>query len=229
MSLPEKLSLNVLYIDNHLIAVAKPPGLSTQSESPDHPSLLETTRQWIKQKFNKPGKVYLGLVHRLDRPVAGAIVFARTSKAASRLSKQLREHKIKKTYAAIVEGEPKNPSDSLTHYLRKEKSLKATVFPRPTDDAKIAELSYSVRESLTNKSIIEIELITGRFHQIRAQLAFIGHPIIGDKKYGARSELPGNQIALYSERLAFRQPITDKEIVIECPPPEHWALALEEF
>jgi 23S rRNA pseudouridine1911/1915/1917 synthase len=224
--LSKKHPLNVLYIDNHLIAVAKPPGLSTQSESPEHPSLLGITRQWIKQKFNKPGKVYLGLVHRLDRPVAGAIVFARTSKAASRLSRQIREHRIKKFYAAIVEGIPQNSNDSLTHYLRKEKSLKATVFPRPANDAKIAELTYSVKESLPKKSILKIELITGRYHQIRAQLSFIGHPIVGDKKYGARSELPGNQIALFSERLAFSHPITDKEIVIECPPPEHWELAL---
>jgi 23S rRNA pseudouridine1911/1915/1917 synthase len=229
VSHPHERPLNVLYIDNHIIGVAKPPGLSTQSESADHPSLLESTRSWIKKEFNKPGKVYLGLVHRLDRPVAGAIVFARTSKAASRLSRQLREHKIKKTYSAIVEGIPKEHNTSLTHYLRKEKTLKATVFPRPTNDAKMAELSYSVRESLTKKSILDIELITGRYHQIRAQLAFIGHPIIGDKKYGAHTELPENQIALYSEKLVFSHPITDKEIIIECPPPEHWALALEEF
>ncbi|MGV7222557.1 MAG: RluA family pseudouridine synthase [Nitrospinales bacterium] len=223
MILSKQPPLNVLYIDNHLIVVAKPPGLSTQSESPEHPSLLEITRQWIKQKFNKPGKVYLGLVHRLDRPVAGAIVFARTSKAASRLSKQLREHAIKKTYAAIVEGAPQKSCDTLTHYLRKEKTLKATVFPRPTKDAKIAELTYSVKQLLPKKSILEIELITGRFHQIRAQLSFIGHPIVGDVKYGASTPLPENQIALYSANLTFRHPISNEEITIECPPPDHFS------
>lgn len=228
MILQKKQPLNILYIDNHLIAVAKAPGLSTQSESADHPSLLEITRQWIKQKFNKPGKVYLGLVHRLDRPVAGAIVFARTSKAASRLSQQLREHGVKKIYRAIVEGSPQKKDESLIHYLRKEKSLKATVFPRPTQDAKMAELTYSVKKSLLKKSVLEIELKTGRFHQIRAQLSFIGHPIIGDLKYGGHSSLPGNQIALYSERLVFHHPISDEEIVIACPPPDHWEFALKE-
>ena len=220
-------SLNILYLDNHLIAVAKPPGLPTQSESMDRPSLLELTRQWVKLEFKKPGKAYLGLVHRLDSPVAGAVLFARTTKAASRLSRQFRERSVKKFYRAIVEGIPQAKHGSLTHYLRKEKSLKSTVFPRPTPDAKIAEMTYTIEESLSNKSILEIELKTGRFHQIRAQLSFLGHPIIGDLKYGASTALPENNIALYACKLIFHHPISDKEIVIESPQPNHWAMALK--
>jgi 23S rRNA pseudouridine1911/1915/1917 synthase len=219
--------LNVLYLDNHLIAIAKPPGLPTQSESMDRTSLLELTRQWVKLEFKKPGKAYLGLVHRLDSPVAGAVLFARTTKAASRLSRQFRERSVKKSYRAIVEGRPQSTHGSLTHYLRKEKSLKATVFPRPTPDAKKAELTYAIEESLTNKSILEIGLKTGRFHQIRAQLSFMGHPIVGDLKYGASTALPEKHIALYASRLILHHPISGEEIVIECPPPTHWAMVLK--
>lgn len=220
--------LNVLYLDNHLIAVAKPPGLPTQSESIDRPSLLELTRQWVKLEFKKPGKAFLGLVHRLDSPVAGVALFARTTKAASRLSRQFRERSVKKFYRAIVEGKPQPERGDLTHYLRKEKSLKATVFPRPAPDAKKAELTYAVTESLATKSVLEIELKTGRFHQIRAQLSFMGHPIVGDLKYGASTTLLEKHIALYAEKLIFHHPVSGKEIVIECPPPTHWAIALEE-
>ena len=220
--------LNVLYLDNHLIAIAKPPGLPTQSESMDRTSLLELTRQWVKLEFKKPGKAYLGLVHRLDSPVAGAVLFARTTKAASRLSRQFRERSVKKSYRAIVEGRPQSMHGSLTHYLRKEKSLKATVFPRPAPNAKKAELTYAITKSLANKSVLEVELKTGRFHQIRAQLAFLGHPIIGDMKYGAAAALPEKYIALYASRLVFQHPISGEETVIECPPPTHWAMALKE-
>ena len=220
-------SLNILFLDNHLIAVAKPSGLPTQSESKDRPSLLELTRQWVKVEFRKPGKAYLGLVHRLDSPVAGAVIFARTSKAASRLSRQFRERSVKKFYRAIVEGRPQPECGDLTHYLRKEKSLKATVFPRPAPDAKKAELAYAITKSLPNKSVLEVELKTGRFHQIRAQLAFMGHPVIGDLKYGASSALPEKNIALYAEKLIFHHPVSDEEPAIECPPPAYWAMALK--
>ena len=137
----------IIFSDNHLIAVNKPAGLLTQSNTRDSPSLLEITRQWIRDEHNKPGKVYLGLLHRLDRPVAGVVLFARTSKAADRLSRQFREHTVQKIYRACVEGVPEKKEDSLVNYLRKEKSRKATVFPRPTPDAKKAELTYRVMRS----------------------------------------------------------------------------------
>ena len=141
-------TLNVLYIDNHLIAVNKPAGLLTENAHTGDGSLLEETRQWISKKYNKPGNIFLGLVHRLDRNVSGVILLARTSKSASRLSKQFREGLPKKVYRAIVLGKPKVGQTTLVHYLRKEKSLKTTVFPRETPFAKRSELSYEVIDSL---------------------------------------------------------------------------------
>ncbi len=183
---------------------------------------MDQVKDWIKTEYKKPGKVFLGLVHRLDRPVSGIVVFARTSKGASRLSEQFRKQTTKKTYRALVEGTPQPPQASLKHYLRKEKSLKATVVPRATPNAKEALLDYEVIETLQNTSLVDIHLHTGRFHQIRAQRAFIGHPIVGDKKYGAHSALPEGQIALHALRMLFNHPTSKEEIIIDCPPP-HWA------
>jgi len=183
---------------------------------------MDQVKDWIKTEYKKPGKVFLGLVHRLDRPVSGIVVFARTSKGASRLSEQFRKQTTKKIYRALVEGTPQSQQASLTHYLRKEKSLKATVFPRATPNAKEALLDYEVIETLQNTSLLDIHLHTGRFHQIRAQLAFIGHPIVGDKKYGAHSALPEGQIALHAQRMLFNHPASKEEIIIDCPPPKNW-------
>jgi len=216
----EAQSLHILHVDNHLIAVHKPAGVLTQSDVRGAPNLLDQTRDWIKREFNKPGNVYLGLVHRLDRPVAGVVVFARTSKAASRLSEQFRNNTVRKVYRACVEGVPEKTTGRLVHYLRKEKSMKATVFPRPTPDAKQAELTYTVLEERGETSILEIELHTGRFHQIRAQLAFIGHPIVGDTKYRAQTSLPENRIALYAHRLIIQHPTTGETLTLESHPPE---------
>lgn len=218
----EAQSLHILHVDNHLIAVHKPAGKLTQSDVRGAPNLLDQTRDWIKREFNKPGKVYLGLVHRLDRPVAGIVVFARTSKAASRLSEQFRDNTARKVYRACVEGVPKKTTGRLVHYLRKEKSMKATVFPRPTPDAKQAELTYTVLEERGETSILEVELHTGRFHQIRAQLAFIGHPIVGDIKYRAKTLLPENRIALCAHRLIIQHPTTGETLTLESPPPKGW-------
>ena len=183
---------------------------------------MDQVKDWIKTEYKKPGKVFLGLVHRLDRPVSGVVVFARTSKGASRLSEQFRKKTTKKIYRALVEGTPQSQQASLTHYLRKEKSLKATVFPRATPNTKEALLDYEVIETLQNTSLLDIHLHTGRFHQIRAQLAFIGHPIVGDKKYGAHSALPEGQIALHAQRMLFNHPASKEEIIIDCPPPKNW-------
>ncbi len=215
--------LRILFQDNHCIAVYKPPGLLTQSDQSREPSLLEQVRDWIKSEHGKPGNVYLGMVHRLDRPVAGAVLFAKTSKAASRLSEQIRERKAGKFYRAVVEGTPDPPASELVHYLCKQRSLKATVFPREAPDAKRAELSYRVLESAGGRSELEILLKTGRFHQIRAQLGFIGHPVVGDVKYGAQDPLPEGRIALYAQKLIFRHPVTKENLTIESPPPPEWA------
>lgn len=212
----------IIFIDNHLIAVTKPAGLLTQPDRNTDESLIDQTRQWIKEKYNKPNNIFLGLVHRLDRNVSGVVLFARTSKAASRLSKQFREGTPKKHYRAIVLGKLKEEHTTLVHYLRKEKSLRATVFPRETPAAKRSELSYEVINSLENKSLLEVSLSTGRFHQIRAQMAFIGHPIIGDVKYGAPEPLPNQEIALYAHKLVFSHPVSNEEITLTAPEPKTW-------
>ena len=212
----------IIFIDNHLIAVTKPAGLLTQPDRNTDESLIDQTRQWLKEKYNKPNNIFLGLVHRLDRNVSGVVLFARTSKAASRLSKQFREGTPKKHYRAIVLGKLKEEHTTLVHYLRKEKSLRATVFPRETPTAKRSELSYEVINSLENKSLLEVSLSTGRFHQIRAQMAFIGHPIIGDVKYGAPEPLPNQEIALYAHKLVFSHPVSNKEITLTAPEPKTW-------
>lgn len=212
----------IIFIDNHLIAVTKPAGLLTQPDRNTDESLIDQTRQWIKEKYNKPNNIFLGLVHRLDRNVSGVVLFARTSKAASRLSKQFREGTPKKNYRAIVLGKLKEEHTTLVHYLRKEKSLRATVFPRETPTAKRSELSYEVINSLENKSLLEVSLSTGRFHQIRAQMAFIGHPIIGDVKYGAPESLPNQEIALYAHKLVFSHPVSNEEITLTAPEPKTW-------
>ena len=161
--------LNVLFLDNHLIVVYKDFGVLAQADQPGGDSLIEQVKTYLKDKFNKPGNVFLGLVHRLDRPVAGVMVFARTSKAASRLSQQFRERTPEKRYRAVIQGTPDESSATLVHFLRKEKSFKATVFPRPAPESKRAELSYSVESIVQSNAILDIELKTGRFHQIRGQ------------------------------------------------------------
>ncbi len=216
--------LKVLFLDNHLIVVYKDFGVLAQADQPGGDSLIEQVKTYLKEKFNKPGNVFLGLVHRLDRPVAGVMVFARTSKAASRLSQQFREGTPEKRYRAVIQGTPDETSATLVHFLRKEKSLKATVFPRSAPESKRAELSYSVESIVQSNAILDIELKTGRFHQIRSQLAFIGHPILGDKKYGAQHYLSEQRIALYASSITFEHPITKKKMTVESPVPAGWPL-----
>ena len=222
MTSPQSEIPSVLYLDNHLIAVCKPAGILTQADDSGDESLMDKVKVWIKTEFNKPGNVFLGLIHRLDRNVSGVVLFARTTKGASRLSEQFRNKTIEKIYRAIVEGKPKSEQASLSHHLRKEKTLKSTVFQRPGKDTKHAELEYKMLKNYEGTSILEIKLHTGRFHQIRAQLAFIGHPVLGDNKYGALTPLPERQIALYAHRLIFKHPISKEKICIESPPPPFW-------
>jgi len=218
-------SPNILYLDNHLIAVCKPSGILTQADDSGSESLMEQVKAWIKTEFNKPGNVFLGLIHRLDRNVSGVVLFARTSKAASRLSAQFREKTTQKIYRAIVEGKPNPNQATLSHHLRKEKSLKSTVFKRSGKNTQHAELEFITLENYESSSLLEIKLHTGRFHQIRAQLASIGHPISGDKKYGATTTLADRQIALYAHRLTFEHPISKEEVCVESQPPTFWPLS----
>jgi 23S rRNA pseudouridine1911/1915/1917 synthase len=219
---PQDEVLNILYLDNHLIAVCKPAGVLTQADDSGDESLMDQVKAWIKTEFNKPGNVFLGLIHRLDRNVSGVVLFARTSKGASRLSEQFRDKTTEKIYRAIVEGKPEPEQASLSHHLRKEKTLKSTVFPRSGKDTQHAELEYKTLKSDESTSRLEIKLHTGRFHQIRAQFAFIGHPVLGDKKYGAVTTLPERQIALYAHRLIFKHPISKEKVCVESPPPPFW-------
>jgi len=222
LTFPNESSLNILYLDNHLIAVCKPAGVLTQANDSGSESLMDQVKAWLKKEYSKPGNVFLGLIHRLDRNVSGVVLFARTSKGASRLSMQFREKTTQKLYRAVVEGKPNPAHSTLTHHLRKERSLKSTVFKRPGKDTKLAELEYKILENYESSSLLEITLHTGRFHQIRAQLSFIGHPILGDKKYGAATDLPDRKIALYAHRLNFQHPTSKEELCVESPPPPNW-------
>ncbi len=209
----------VLHLDNHLIAVWKPAGLLTQGDRSGDPNLLDEVKGWIGRKFDKPGNVFLGLLHRLDRQVAGVVLFARTSKAASRLSAQFREHTIEKTYWALVQGGPVEPaSGRLTHFIEDhEQRAGVTAHSNPGPRRKEARLQYRVFSTAGDVSAIELTLETGRKHQIRAQLSAVGHPILGDFAYGARRAFEGDQIALVAKRLAFAHPVSKQVLTVEAP------------
>jgi len=207
--------LKVLYEDNHLIAVFKPAGVLVQGDETGDKCLMDEVKEYLKKKYNKPGNVFLGLLHRLDRPVSGVILFAKTSKGASRLSEQIRNYKVKKVYQALVEGKPKNKQGILINYLKKDEQKNfVTVFDAPTDGALKAELDYEV----IGDNLLQINLKTGRPHQIRAQLAHIGHPIVGDTKYGSKKRYKDGQIALCATELTFETATTKevKNIKVDC-------------
>ncbi|MDQ3073098.1 MAG: RNA pseudouridine synthase [Bacteroidota bacterium] len=205
----------VLYLDNHLIAVHKPAGLPVQADDTGDISLFEMTKQYVKEKFNKPGRVYLGMVHRIDRPVTGLVLFARTDKAASRLSAMFRDHKLEKTYLAIIENKPPRENDSLVHYLsRNAKENRSYAFDREKPDTKRAELSYNLVRESGRIYMLEVNPLTGRHHQIRAQLARMGCPIMGDVKYGASSVMEDRSIGLLARRLSLMHPVQKTPLVI---------------
>lgn len=208
--------LNVLYEDNHLIAVFKPAGLLVQGDASGAISLMDIVKDYLKEKYNKPGDVFLGLVHRLDRPVAGIVLFAKTSKGASRVSEQFREHEVSKIYTAVLEGELSKKEGSLEVYIKKDEKLrKAYVFDEVTQDAQKASLSYKVLRRENDRTWAQIELHTGRFHQIRATFAHIGYPILGDGKYGSKMKYQEGKIALCATELSFKTATDPKEIRLQ--------------
>jgi 23S rRNA pseudouridine1911/1915/1917 synthase len=214
--------LDVLYEDNHLLAINKPALLPTMGVAADVPSLLTEAKEYIRHKFAKPGEVYLGIVSRLDAPVTGVVLIARTSKAAARLSEMFRRRDVEKTYWALVEGRVDPASGTLVHYLRKdERHRKVLVATASTADSQRAELNYRTLQFVKGFTRLEIELLTGRKHQIRVQLADAFSPVVGDRKYGSRRTFP-HGIALHSRRLAFEHPVKKSPVEIVAPLPAAW-------
>jgi 23S rRNA pseudouridine1911/1915/1917 synthase len=211
----------VLYEDNHLLAVYKPSGLLVQGDRTGDVCLLDLAKQWIKERYRKPGKVFLAMVHRLDRPVAGVVVFARTSKAAGRLSRQFRERSVDKHYLAVVQGKVLQPSARLVHHIER-RARQSRVVGRPTQLSQEARLHYTCLGSDGWTSLLQISLETGRRHQIRIQLSALGHPILGDLRYGAAEPLPERQIALLARHLAVDHPTRNERLTLTCPIPLAW-------
>ncbi len=219
-------NLDVLYEDNHLLIVNKKVGDIVQGDKTGDKPLSEIAKGYIKKKHNKPGNVFLGVVHRLDRPTSGVIIFARTSKALERLNKMLRDKQIKKTYWAIVKNQPNKTEDTLIHFLKKNpKNNKSTVFSKMTEGSKRAILHYKVAKKLDNYYLLEIDLETGRHHQIRAQLSAIGSPIKGDLKYGFNRSNKNGGIDLHAKEIEFIHPISKEHVFLEAPVPKDtiWA------
>ena len=213
--------MTVLYEDNHIIAVNKTCNEIVQGDKTGDTPLSEIVKAYIKDKYNKPGEVFLGVTHRLDRPTSGVVLFARTSKALTRLNEMFKSHeKIKKTYWAIVQNAPKQPQARLENWLvRNEKQNKSYIASPNAKDAKLAILTYTTIATSDNYTLLEIQLETGRHHQIRCQLAAIGCPIKGDLKYGAKRSNPDGGISLHARKIAFVHPVSKQEICITAPIP----------
>ncbi len=213
--------LNVMYEDNHLLIVEKPPNLLTQGDATGDPCLADEAKDYLKEKYNKPGEVYLGLVHRLDRPVGGLVALARTSKAASRLSEQLRTHAMQREYLAVVHGAVLEENGTCTDELLDENGTVRCV-PQGTDGAKPAVLHWRTLGTWENRALLHIQLETGRKHQIRVQLQHMGHPIVQDMRYGI--DPPGEPIALWGAVLTLVHP-TRKEVMKFLSRPQGGAFA----
>jgi len=209
------MNLNVLYEDNHLIAVFKPAGVLVQGDETGDRSLMDDVKEYLKEKYNKPGNVFLGLIHRIDRPVSGVVLFAKTSKGASRLSEQFRDHKAKKVYEAWVEGVPRqNQGTLIDNVIHFEKGNVGKVVRRGARGAERAELSYEVVESKLKFSKLKINLRTGKHHQIRIQLSHMGNPVVGDRKYGGKYLLPEGEILLRAIEISFHTATSEEKITV---------------
>lgn len=216
-----KNNLQVIHEDNHLIVVNKRVGDIVQGDKTGDKPLSEVVKEYIKDKYNKPGEVFLGVVHRLDRPTTGIVVFARTSKALSRMNELFSNRETQKTYWAVVKNKPEKSQDKLVHYIkRNEKNNTSKAHQNEVPDSKLASLEYKIIKELTNYTALEIELHTGRHHQIRAQLAAIGSPIKGDLKYGFDRSNPDGGIHLHARKLCFTHPVSKEAITIIAPTPD---------
>ncbi|SDZ75990.1 23S rRNA pseudouridine1911/1915/1917 synthase [Porphyromonadaceae bacterium KH3R12] len=212
--------MTVLYEDNHIIIVNKAPGEIVQGDKTGDKPLSEMVKEYLKEKYNKPGNVFCGVTHRLDRPTSGAVVFAKTSKALSRLNDMFRDGEVDKTYWAIVKDRPPKEEDHLIHYLIKnEKTNKSNAYTSEKPHTKKAVLHYRLIAASQNYCLLEIDLETGRHHQIRVQLAKIGCPIKGDLKYGAARSNPDGSISLHARTISFIHPVSKEKILVTAPVP----------
>ena len=213
--------MRVLYEDNHLIIVNKAPSEIVQGDKTGDKPLSEVIKEYLKEKYHKPGNVFCGVTHRLDRPTSGVVVFAKTSKALSRLNEIFRNGEVDKTYWAVVKNKPEKEEDRLTHYLIKnEKNNKSTAFDSEKPHTKKAVLHYKLISTSEKYYLLEIDLETGRHHQIRCQLAKIGSPIKGDLKYGAERSNPDGSISLHARTISFIHPVSKEKIEVTAPLPD---------
>lgn len=216
------MKLNVIYEDNHLILVEKPPNILSQSDVTGDKDMVMFVKEYLKEKYHKPGNVYLGLLHRLDRPVGGLLLFAKTSKAAARMTKQIKQHLVKKTYLAVVSGKVFPKTGVFQDYLKKLSNGNTIVTNK--NDGKYAELSYTVLDYQLEEdtSLVKIQLKTGRHHQIRVQFSSRGFPLCGDQRYGKQDK---TQIALYAYQLEFIHPVTKEVKKFEIfPKGDYWTM-----
>ena len=222
------MALDVLFCDNHLLAVAKPAGMPVVPDDSGDLSLFDMARSWVEVEFDKPGRAFLGVVHRLDRPVSGVVLFARTSKAAARLTEQFREQQAAKTYIAICHGLPRQDDGKLVHWLSKdERRNRVTASASKRGNAKRAVTQFRALLCEGKQTLVELIPETGRPHQLRAAMASIDMPVVGDVKYGAPKPLPDKTIALHARELTVAHPTTKKATTFSCQPPvcRWWALA----
>lgn len=215
--------MDIIYEDNHIIVANKKPGEIVQGDKTGDIPMSELIKQYLKEKYDKPGNVFCGVVHRIDRPVGGLVIFAKTSKALERLNKMLREGDIHKTYWALVEGKPKNAEATLRNFLKSDGRLNKTFISTEHDpEAKESILNYRTVAEGERYTLLEIELLTGRKHQIRAQLSNIGHPIKGDLKYGAKRSNPDGGISLLARKISFVHPVSKQLVELEAPLPSEF-------
>ena len=215
-----KENLEVLFEDNHIIIINKRAGDITQGDKTGDKPLSDVVKEYVKEKYNKPGNVFIGTVHRLDRPTSGIVIFARTSKALERLNKMLRDKTIHKTYGAIVKINPKKEKDTLVNFLKKDpKKNKSFAYKKEIEGSKKATLHYKTIKKLDRYFLLEIDLETGRHHQIRTQLSFIGSPIKGDLKYGFDRSNKDGSISLHARKIEFIHPVSKENISIISPTP----------
>ena len=213
--------MQILYEDNHIIVVSKTSGEIVQGDKTGDKTLCDSVKEYIKEKYSKPGNVFLGIAHRLDRPVSGIVIFAKTSKALSRLNNMFRDGEVHKLYWAITQNMPQKEEDTLTHWIvRNEKQNKSYAYDREKPGSKKAMLHYKVISSTDNYTLLAVNLMTGRHHQIRCQLSAIGCPIKGDLKYGSRRSNNDGSISLHARKVEFVHPVSKQPMCIEAPVPD---------